>query len=207
MEIVLANKNVHVIREYRSLFKEFPQTELYTIHDFPEYISENHQFSSFEEGARLLAAHAAQSLNQIVIADCAGLVVPALGGRPGVSSSTFAGRDATDKENCDLLLKEMDTLKGIARSAYYECSVACCTPEGVIHCVTARCEGEIALKEHGSSGFSYDPLFRKHDYEKTFGEMDESVKNRISHRRKAFEKMRLYLESLPRLHAEKVGEW
>src|SRR5262249_16037882 len=142
------------------------------------------------------AEHASQILQKWVIADDSGLVVPELNNLPGVLSRRYAGEDATDAENRQKLLAEMRHLKGLGRAAYFECFLALASPEGIKKCVSAKCEGLISEEEKGRNGFGYDPLFIKHDYDKTFAEIEEVTTNRISHRRKALEKLMPILESL-----------
>jgi XTP/dITP diphosphohydrolase len=144
----------------------------------------------------LKATHAAQALKSWVIADDSGLVVPALKGAPGVFSQRYAGESATDKENRKKLLLEMADLEEGQRQAYFECWIALASPEGVKKTTKGISEGRILEKEKGSSGFGYDCVFIKHEYGKTFAELDEETKNRISHRRKALDKMLPFLESL-----------
>lgn len=195
MEIVLASQNVHKIREFRAIFKNLTTIELFTLRDFPSYEPTKPNGSSFQENAEIKAKNASQALNRWVIGDDTGLVVPALSGAPGLTSRFFAGKEASEADNRKKLLEEMKDLNGISRSAYYECALALCSPEGDTKIVTALCEGQIVERERGSQGFSYDSLFLKHDYDKTFGEVDELVKNKISHRRKAIEKLRIFFET------------
>lgn len=196
MKILLATKNVHKIREFREMFRPIKRLDLYTLLDFPNYEPPEETGETFEENAHLKALHAARNLQMLAIADDSGLVVPALQGKPGVRSRRFASLDATDKENNRKLLDLMGSLTDLERGAYYDCVLALAKPDGTIKTVLGRCEGMIIDEERGSSGFGYDSLFMKHDYDKTFGELDESTKNRVSHRRKAFEKLLILLESL-----------
>ena len=115
--------------------------------------------------------------------------VPSLGGLPGILSRRYAGEDATDTENRQKLLKAMQHLQDDKRSAYFECALVVASPEEIKKSVTGTCEGVLLSEEKGSRGFGYDPLFVKYDYDKSFGELDETIKNRVSHRRKAFEKL------------------
>jgi XTP/dITP diphosphohydrolase len=82
------------------------------------------------------------------------------------------------------------------RQGYFECWLAIATPHGLKKCVRGVCEGNILTEEKGGKGFGYDSLFVKYEYGKTFSELEENVKNRISHRRKALDKLHLLLESL-----------
>lgn len=200
MKLVIASKNKHKIRELRAMLKTKAKWDLYSLIDFPEYHPPEETGASFEENAILKATHAAKTLGEWVLADDSGLVVPALMGAPGVYSARYAGNKATDKDNRKKLLQEMLPLKEQERAAYFECCIAIASPSGLEKCVCARCEGTIAEKEQGSQGFGYDSLFKKHDYNKTFAELDEETKNRISHRRKALDKILLFLGSGALLH-------
>lgn len=195
MKLVLASQNVHKLREFREMFKSIKNLDIYSLMDFPAYIPPEETGKTFEENAILKALHAAKELGMIGIADDSGLVVPALKGKPGIRSRRYAAEDATDQENNQKLLIEMGALKDLERAAVYECAIAIASPQGTVKCVKGKCEGVILEEGKGNKGFGYDPLFQKHDQNKTFGEMDESVKNRISHRRKAFEKLSNILES------------
>jgi XTP/dITP diphosphohydrolase len=163
--------------------------------NFPQYIPPPETGKTFQENAIHKAVHAAKTLDKWVLADDSGLVVPALEGKPGIYSRRYAGDDATDAENRQKLLSEMKSMTHLERSAYFECALAFASPEGLQKCVGGICEGQILTIEKGRNGFGYDAIFAKNGYEKSFGEIDESTKNRISHRRKAFEKMKPILEA------------
>ncbi len=196
MELVLATHNLHKIREIREMLKEIKGIDVISLRNFPDYQLPEETGETFAENAVLKAKHAAKNLNKIVLADDSGLVVPAIGGHPGVHSARYSSEDATDAENRQKLLEEMKSLNDLDRSAYFECCLTLVSPEKVTKNVSAKCEGVIGTKEKGSNGFGYDPIFIKHDYDKTFAELDEQTKNRISHRRKAFDKLIPTIESL-----------
>ncbi|HEY2810159.1 MAG TPA: RdgB/HAM1 family non-canonical purine NTP pyrophosphatase [Rhabdochlamydiaceae bacterium] len=196
MKLIIASRNVHKIREFRAMLKALPQLDLLSLIDFPQYTPPPEAGATFKENAVLKAEHAAKTLHHYAIADDSGLVVPALGGAPGVISRRYAGERATDKENRQKLLSEMRDLHEGERQAYFECWIALSSPQGLEKCVQGIAEGEIIDREKGRLGFGYDSLFIKHEYGKTFAELEEEVKNRISHRRKALDKLLPYLESL-----------
>lgn len=196
MEIILASTNLHKVREFKEMFKLMPRHELISLRWFPDYIPPEETELTFEGNAILKAVHAAKQLNRWVLADDSGLVVPALQGAPGVYSRRYAGPEASDEENRQKLLKDMKHLSEESRAAYYECALALASPEGLKKSVTGKCEGMIIHEPRGKNGFGYDPLFIKHDYDKTFAQLDDAVKGRISHRRKAFERLCLFLEAL-----------
>jgi len=135
-------------------------------------------------------------LNRWVIADDSGLVVPALQGAPGVYSRRYASEHATDKENRKKLLQDMSHLQDANRQGYFECWIALASPQGIKKTAKGVSEGMIIDREKGSFGFGYDSIFVKHEYGKTFAELDEDTKNRISHRRKALDKLLPSLVSL-----------
>ena len=197
MQIVIASKNVHKIRELRSILHSFPQIDVLSLLDFPDYTPPEETGSTFKENAVLKATHAAMALKLWAIADDSGLVVPSIEGKPGVYSARFAGANATDRDNRKKLLNMMQHLQDHDRNGYFECSIALASADGKLHKdVNATCEGTLLPMEKGGGGFGYDSLFIKHEYNKTFAELEESVKNRISHRRKAIDKILTTLETI-----------
>lgn len=196
MELVIASTNVHKIREFRAMFKPVLRFDLLSLRDFPQYVPPEETGKTFEENAILKAVHAAKNLQRWVIADDSGLVVPALKGAPGIYSARFAGSDATDFDNRKKLLSQMQHLLDEDRNAFYECCIALASPSGLKKWTRGTCEGTLLAKEKGGSGFGYDPLFVKYGYSKTFAELEESTKNKISHRRKALDKILLSIESV-----------
>ncbi len=199
MEIVIASQNLHKVREIRAILKpEYPFDYL-SLLDFPEYQPPEESGKTFEENAFTKATHAANTLKRWVIAEDSGLVVPALKGQPGVHSARYAGDTASDKENRVKLVKALDPIPENERIGYYFCALALASPDGIQMQVKGSCEGSLLLKPRGSQGFGYDPLFLKYDYNKTFAEMDEETKNRISHRRKALDKLAFALNNLSKM--------
>ncbi len=189
-EILLATGNLHKVREIGDMLRSIlGKIEIFSLRSHPDYTSPEETGKTFEENARLKALEAAKALNTTVLADDSGLVVPALQGAPGIFSARYAGPDASDAENRKKLLAEMKDLKDIERSAQFVCAICIAGPDGVIAEQTGIIEGRILEQEQGGGGFGYDPLFVKHDYSKTFAELDEATKNRISHRRKALDRL------------------
>lgn len=193
--LVIASRNIHKIREFRQMFKGFLDLEILSLVDFPSYVAPEETGETFEENAQIKARHAAETLQALVLADDSGLVVPTLNNAPGVYSARYAGEEATDKENRKKLLKALKGRDDFDRTAYFECCLVLASPERFLHQTTGRCEGRIIDEERGNNGFGYDPLFIKNDYDKTFAELDDVTKNKVSHRRKAMEKMMIYLET------------
>lgn len=199
MKIIIASRNVHKIREFRSMMRKLlPNWDIFSLIDFPDYQPPKETANTFEENAIIKAKHAAKALQSWVIADDSGLVVPTLRGLPGVRSARFAGEKATDKDNRNKLLEEMKGFKDDDRNAYYECCIALASQDELRKTACGRCEGIITEKQRGGQGFGYDCIFKKHEYNKTFAELEEEIKNNISHRRKALNKILMSLETIER---------
>ncbi|GAB4193544.1 MAG: non-canonical purine NTP pyrophosphatase [Simkaniaceae bacterium] len=201
MKLLLATSNLHKIREYRMMLKPLKGLDLLTFRNFPAYIPPEESGNTFEENAVIKAVHAAKELQLATLADDSGLVVPALQGEPGIYSARYAGKDATDADNRKKLLEKVKALSEDKRNAYFECVIALALPEGLKKVVRGTCEGQLITEEKGGNGFGYDPIFKKYDYSKTLAELEEEVKNKISHRRKALDKILPTLENIVREHA------
>ena len=152
--------------------------------------------ATFAENAELKAISQAVALGRWVLAEDSGLVVPALGGAPGVLSARFSGpaeaadRETVDRRNSALLLERLAGHSGRERSAHYACHAALADPGGRVVAVAAgACHGRIAESPAGSGGFGYDPLFIVSEYHRTFGELPPAVKSVISHRARAMRAM------------------
>ena len=196
MHLVIASHNVHKIREFRAMLKHLKHIDFLSLIDFPDYTPPEETGATFEENAILKATHAAKALNAWAIADDSGLIVPALNGAPGVFSRRYAGEHATDKDNRIKLLAEMRAIDAPFRQGVFECWIALASPEGLKKCVKGAGEGMIKQEDRGNLGFGYDSIFIKYEYGKTFAELEEDTKNRISHRRKALDKIVPLIESL-----------
>lgn len=180
--LVLATKNKGKIAEFEDLFKGMA-VSLKSLDDFgpiPEVVEDG---ETFEDNAVKKARFTARVLGVPAIADDSGLVVEALGGRPGVRSSRYAGEDATDLDNNRKLLRDME---GIGeRNAYFLCVLAIAVPRGPALIYEGKCDGIIAHEMSGSQGFGYDSLFYHPPSGKTFAGMSSEEKNRLSHRGRA----------------------
>lgn len=196
IELVIASTNVHKIHELKNMLKPNKGLDILSLRDFPTYLPPEETGATFEENAISKAVHAAQALNRWTLADDSGLIVPALRGSPGIFSARYAGGDASDLDNRKKLLSEMAHLLEEDRHAYFECCLALASPHGLKKVVRGTCEGMILMQEKGCGGFGYDSIFVKNGYNKTFGELEDSVKNRVSHRRRALDKLMRTFDSL-----------
>jgi XTP/dITP diphosphohydrolase len=134
--------------------------------------------------------------NSFVFADDSGLVVPALGGAPGVKSARYAGPNATSAQRNGKLLNEMRAKTGDERSAYFVCVIALVRHRGAEAIVSARANGSILEAPTGAGGFGYDPVFYFTELNKSFAELSREEKNQHSHRGKVFRRL---LALLPQL--------
>ncbi len=194
VRIVLATRNRDKVGEIRRLLdpSRFEVIPVHEVADVPEVEEDGRTLA---ENALKKARTAARVTGLPAMADDTGLEVDALGGRPGVFSSRFAGEGASYEDNVRKLLAELKGVPQERRTARFRCVVAIVdnstevTVEGV-------CEGLITEKPRGSGGFGYDPVFLVPEKGRTFAEMTTEEKNRISHRGQAFRKAARELEKL-----------
>ena len=199
MTVALATQNRGKLAELRQLLAGLP-IELVAIGDVvPGYASPHEHGDTFEQNAAIKARAAAAAAHLVAIADDSGLEVDALGGRPGVRSARFAGEGATDAENNAALLLALSEVEEPSRTARFRCVIAVVDPwsdpEKPIF-AEGRCEGLVGRTSKGESGFGYDPLFVVAGLGRTFAELGDEEKNRLSHRGKAVHALVPQLEAL-----------
>jgi XTP/dITP diphosphohydrolase len=146
--------------------------------------------STYLENALLKARAVAAHAGVVALADDSGIEVGALGGAPGPRSARFAGNDATDGENLDLLIQRIREVPERSRGARYRCVVACAWPDGREVRSEGICRGRLILEPRGSGGFGYDPIFMPEGEERTMAELPPHEKNAISHRGRALRSIR-----------------
>ena len=193
MKIVIASSNKGKIKEIKEILKNYeiiPYTDL--IESFE--IEENGK--SFKENAIIKAKAISEKLpNFIVLADDSGISVPILNYEPGIFSARYAGEGASDKDNLNKLINELKK-RGIKKTpAFYTAAIALATPYGVFT-THGFMRGEVIDEARGNKGFGYDPMFIPKGFDKTLGELDESIKKQISHRAKALNLANKILEVL-----------
>jgi XTP/dITP diphosphohydrolase len=196
MKIVIATKNKGKIREIKSFFSNLPQIGWLTFEDFANFPDIEEGSVNFIENATLKAKSISEFTNTITLADDSGLVVDALCGEPGVKSSRYAGEDATDEENRQKLLGELEGYNSLKdRTARFVCEMILWDPvKGLLKTSSGVCEGYIGFTEKGSGGFGYDCLFIPAGYnDKTMAEFSQHEKNTISHRGKALKDLSIFL--------------
>ena len=194
--LVVATRNAKKKHEILEILGDLP-IELHDLSEYPQAPEVVEDGASFEANARKKAGETAKALGQWVLGEDSGLVVPALGGRPGVYSARYAGKQGDDAANNARLLAELAPLPDDRRAAYYVCTAALADPTGEVRAVVeGRCHGVILKEHHGTGGFGYDPLFLIPEWHQTFGELSPRVKHALSHRARALEELRPTLRSL-----------
>jgi XTP/dITP diphosphohydrolase len=192
VKLYLASSNPGKLEEFRALAAEAGAVGEVALELVPEFASlpefaEN--ATTFGENALGKALHYSRFGDGLVFADDSGLVVPALGGAPGVHSARYAGARASNEERIAKLLAEMHGLRAAAREAYFVCVIAAARGGLGVAVVSDCVNGEILEAQRGSGGFGYDPVFYFAELGKTFAEMCGDEKNRMSHRGKAFRRL------------------
>jgi XTP/dITP diphosphohydrolase len=165
-----------------------------SLNDYPQVPEIVEDGETFFENALKKAKVVSEHTGEWVIADDSGLEVDSLGGRPGVYSSRYSGPDATDDDNNRLLLQELQSMPPEKRGAAFRCVLVLYKPDGTYRSFDGELSGSIARYPAGSEGFGYDPVFCVDAYGKTVAELGPDIKNRISHRAKAFEKLKKSLQ-------------
>ena len=200
VKLFLASSNPGKLKEYRTLAEAdalaSPGVDLALVPAFASLPAFEEEAPTFAENAAGKALHYSRIEKGLIFADDSGLVVPALGGAPGVVSARYAGVDATNSQRIDKLLKEMRDLAGEKRAAHFICAIALARQGCALAVVTDRVEGEILTETRGTGGFGYDPVFYFRPLKKTFAELSAEEKNRHSHRGKAFRKLFVALSSM-----------
>jgi XTP/dITP diphosphohydrolase len=188
-QIVAATANEHKLSEYRELLKDqkVEVVGLNAYKNFPE-IEENGK--TFEENAAIKALAANNYCDIPAFADDSGLEVEALNNAPGILSARYAGSDTARIER---ILAELGDNPN--RRAKFVCAIAIAINGEVIEVFRGEVAGRITTAPRGVNGFGYDPIFIPDGYEQTFGELDQTVKNSISHRARAFQKAMEFVEN------------
>jgi XTP/dITP diphosphohydrolase len=198
ISIALATRNKGKKAEINALLADFP-VEIRGLDDFGPIPSIEEDGDTFDDNAYKKASLTARYLGIPALADDSGLCVAALDGAPGVHSARYAGKDATDEQNNQKLLQALEHQEN--RAAHFKCVLSLAVPNGPALTYEARCDGVISTEPRGEDGFGYDPVFFYPPLNKTFAELSQDEKNRVSHRGKAlselqseFEKVLIWLQ-------------
>lgn len=194
-ELLIASQNPGKLNEMRQLVEGLPLRVVgpaaVGLLEAPEETG-----TTFLENARLKARHYARLSGLPTVADDSGLSVDALDGGPGLYSSRFGGEGASDADRNQLLLEKLRGVPGARRWARFSSAVALAEGGEIRFEALEHVEGLIAEAPRGFNGFGYDPVFFYPPYGRTFGEVPRELKDRVSHRGKAFARLRAYLSAL-----------
>lgn len=222
--ILIATRNTHKVEEIRAILGG--SFQFFTLNDFPAAPKVIEDADTFAGSATKKAVELARWFQNsepiildselFVLADDSGLEVDALGGEPGVHSARFAAMDKSenskDADNNAKLLRLLKNIPLEKRMARFRCVIAfvpvprkkiesassvCFADQFEPQIFNGACEGKILFEPHGKNGFGYDPLFVPDGFTQTFAELGGDVKNKLSHRAKALEKLKNYFNKLP----------
>ena len=180
--LVIASHNPGKISEIRDLLRPF-ELAIQSAADLglpePEETG-----TTFSENATLKAIAAAEGSGKAALADDSGLVIPALGGAPGI----YSGRWAGPEKDFDAAMARIEKKLGLKanREAHFVCVLALALPGGETRTYEGMVHGTLVWPPKGTSGFGYDPMFRPKKFSETFGEMHPPKKHQVSHRAEAF---------------------
>ncbi|MBU3912174.1 MAG: RdgB/HAM1 family non-canonical purine NTP pyrophosphatase [Candidatus Omnitrophica bacterium] len=184
MQLVIATRNQHKLKEIRTLLRGLP-VKVVSLEGFKGVPEVKEDRKTLEANAKKKALIVSDFLKKLVVADDSGLEIKALGGRPGVFSARFSGKGATYSSNNEKVLRLLKGMPLSKRKACFRCVIAVVDKGKVIGTAEGRIKGIITKKPSGNTGFGYDPIFRPNGYKKTFAELGINKKNRISHRSRA----------------------
>jgi XTP/dITP diphosphohydrolase len=229
--LLIATRNQHKVAEIRAILGA--QFQFVTLNDFPNAPKAIEDADTFEGNATKKAVALARWLASdsrftvhgsrfFVLADDSGLEVDALGGQPGVHSARFAALDknenSKDADNNTKLLRLLKNVPAERCTARFRCVIAfarvpngkiesaspvCCADEWESQTFDGACEGKIIFEPRGQNGFGYDPLFVPDGFTQTFAELGDDVKNKLSHRAKALEKLKKFFTTKAQRHKVK----
>lgn len=188
--LVVATRNAHKTAEIRSMIGE--RFEVLDSNDFPETPKIEETGTTFLENARLKAEGISRVIDGWVLSDDSGLEVDALGGAPGVWSSSYGGDEGNHVLNNARLLREMEGIED--RRARFRCTMVLAKDGMEQAHFEGSVEGRIIDEPRGAQGFGYDPLFIPDGFDETFAELGEEVKNTLSHRSRALAKVIHFLQ-------------
>ncbi|MDC6365016.1 MULTISPECIES: non-canonical purine NTP diphosphatase [Flavobacteriaceae] len=190
MKLVFATHNLHKLKEVQQLLP--PSIELLSLTAIGcmDEIPETGQ--TLEENARIKADFVTKTYGFDCFSDDTGLLIDALDGRPGVYSARYAGEQKNAKDNMAKVLQEMMGIRH--RNAHFKTAIHL-NLQGNSFVFDGTVEGSITDQPQGDGGFGYDPIFQPEGYGKTFGELPAEIKNSISHRARAVEKLVSFLKN------------
>lgn len=193
MDIVVATNNKGKLRELSEMlvgYNILGQREVGADIDVEE------TGTTYEENAFLKARAVREYTDKYIIADDSGLEVDVLNGEPGLYSARYAGDNTTPDQGMAKLLEKLEGYNPEEKTAHFISCIVLIEPNGREHSFYGRCDGLITDKKIGDKGFGFDPIFWFDEYGKTFAQLTADEKNAVSHRHKALEKLKSYLDTI-----------
>ena len=185
-EIIIATKNKGKMEEFRRMLRPLGYEAISAAEaGFTEDVEENG--ATFAENAAKKAWAITNATGKVAIGDDSGLCVDALGGAPGVYTARYAGEQKDNEANIRKLLENLKDVPEEDRGAHFECAIVCAFPDGNALRAVGQCYGTILFEKKGTGGFGYDPVFGVDG--KSFAELSDEEKDRISHRGKALRRL------------------
>lgn len=200
MKLIFATGNMGKMREIREIMADL-DVEVLSMKEAGVFADVEENGSTFMENAFIKARAIAknvkeQGIDAVVLADDSGLVVDALNGEPGIYSARYLGEDTSYAIKNANIIERLEGVPDEKRTARFVCAIAAVFPDGSEKCSEATYEGIIGYEEKGKNGFGYDPILYLPDRGCYSAELDMDEKNRISHRGKALEAMKMQLKEL-----------
>jgi XTP/dITP diphosphohydrolase len=192
MKLFLASSNPGKLREYLDLARG-TNVEIELLPNFADFSTFKESAPTFAENATGKALHYSRFVSDAVLGDDSGLVVPALGGAPGVHSARYAGPGASDADRIRKLLQEMSGKEDEDRRARFVCVIAIAVEGRAVAVASEMARGAIAKQPRGTSGFGYDPIFLFEELGRTYAELTSDQKNVYSHRGRAFRRLLYFI--------------
>jgi XTP/dITP diphosphohydrolase len=185
-ELLIATGNKGKVAEIRQMLAGAPFV-IRGLDDFPEMAGIEETGNTFAENAILKARGYGIATGSLALADDSGLVIEALDGAPGVFSARYGGQNTGYGEKMRQVLAALEKSGDTERRARFVCAMALADESGkILHTSEGVCDGRIAPQPRGTGGFGYDPIFVPDGFSGTFGELENAIKQQISHRKRAF---------------------
>jgi XTP/dITP diphosphohydrolase len=190
MKLVFATNNLNKLKEVQEILSN--SIEILSLKDINCFKEVEETETTLEGNAKLKAAYITTNFKYNCFADDTGLEVVSLDGKPGVYSARFAGEPANSENNMQKLLSELKDKKN--RKAQFRTAI-CLNLDGKQFLFEGICKGEILKEKQGEKGFGYDPIFKPEGYSDSFATMNSDIKNAISHRGIAIQKLVTFLKN------------
>jgi XTP/dITP diphosphohydrolase len=185
LEIIIATKNLSKVKEIKDILDN-SNIKILTKKDFLQLPKIDEDGKTFQENALKKACKISEYTGKVCLADDSGLEIDYLEGKPGIYSSRWGNND---EERINKVLNLLENVPENKRNAKFVCVLVLAFPDGRKYMVKEECPGKISFIPRGKYGFGYDPIFLIPEYNQTFAELGDKIKNQISHRGKALRRM------------------